>query len=96
MERRDYKITKFGSYFPLNIRKEFLSDKGISVAFLVSGVDLSIMPIGKVNFDEESDLKLEEIKKEGKLSAKHRAFEYIPNFGFNEVNAEEQTWFKFN
>jgi len=63
------------------------------VAFLISGYDLSLMQ-NSVDFDAESDSIIEKIKSSPEQKPKY-AFEYQNNLGFQEVDADEQTWFKF-
>lgn len=73
------------------IRYEVLSG-GKVIAFIIFGTDLSVMQFGdSIDFDKESDLIIEK-NKDSKI---HRAFEYVQNFGFNEVDIKIQKWFIF-
>jgi hypothetical protein len=47
-----------------------------------------------VDFDAESDSIIEKIKSSPEQKPKY-AFEYQNNLGFQEVDADKQTWFEF-
>lgn len=65
---------------------------GKGIAFAIAGTDLSVMQFGSpVDFDAASDLLIEKHK----ASDKNLAFEYVQNFGFDEVDATQQNWFHF-
>lgn len=63
------------------------------VAFIVFGSDISVLK-DAVNFDLESDMILEKIKKEKEPQKKY-AFEYRIGKGFESVDVNSQTWFTF-
>lgn len=75
----------------MQIRYQALSS-GKVIAFAIAGTDLSTLQFGNpIDFDQESDALLEEHHN----SEKNMAFEYVPNFGFDEVDTASQGWFKF-
>lgn len=84
----DHKLEKFQGH-PNPIRW------GVNpyVAFFISGYDLSLMQ-NPVDFDAESDSIIEKIKSSPEQKPKY-AFEYQNNLGFQEVDADKQTWFEF-
>ena len=62
------------------------------IAFGIAGTDLTTMQFGNdVDFDKESD----ELIEKNRNSESNIAFEYVPNFGFDEIDTKAQTWFKF-
>jgi hypothetical protein len=75
----------------MRIRYDALPN-GKVIAFAVAGTDLSTMQFDSpVDFDSESDALIEKHKD----SAENLAFEYVPTFGFDEVDVNQQKWFKF-
>lgn len=74
-----------------SIRYEVLPN-GKIIAFGIAGTDLTTMQFGNdVDFDKESD----ELIEKNRGSESNMAFEYVPNFGFDEVDTKTQTWFRF-
>ncbi len=63
------------------------------VAFIVYGKDISVLQ-NPVDFDRESDVIIENLKKDSSSKAKY-AFRYRVGVGFEEVDADSQTWFDF-
>lgn len=94
METKDkFKMIKFRSDSGgfRSIRYEALPN-GKIIAFGIAGTDLTTMQFGaEIDFDKESD----ELIGKNRDSEKNMAFEYVPNFGFDEVDTGAQTWFKF-
>jgi len=88
-----FKLTKFNrdnSGFK-QIRWNILSS-GKVIAFGIAGTDLSTLQFGdEIDFDKESDITLEKYRD----SNSNMAFEYVPNVGFEEVDATKQGWFIF-
>lgn len=75
----------------MSIRYEVLPN-GKIIAFALAGTDLSVMQFGTpVDFDGESDHIIEERKD----TDKNLAFEYVQNYGFDEINVDQQKWFHF-
>lgn len=87
------KMDKFqtGNGGIMAIRKGALASVKLAV-FGISGTDLTVMQFeSPVDFDAESDLLIEMYKD----SEKNLAFEYVPHFGFDEVDTDQQGWFHF-
>ena len=75
----------------MSIRYEVLPN-GKIIAFALAGTDLSVMHLGAaVDFDAESDRLIDEHKD----TDKNLAFEYVQNYGFDEVDINQQKWFHF-
>ena len=88
-----FKLTKFHGDDAgfMQIRYQALPN-GRVIAFAVAGTDLSTLQFGDpIDFDKESDVLLEKHDD----SDRNMAFEYVPNFGFDEVDTASQNWFKF-
>lgn len=75
----------------MSIRYEVLPN-GKIIAFALAGTDLSVMQLGEsVDFDAESDRLIEKYRD----TDKNLAFEYVQNYGFDEVDVDQQKWFHF-
>ena len=74
-----------------SIRYEVLPN-GKIIAFALAGTDLTVMQFdAPIDFDVESDRLIEQHKN----TEKNLAFEYVPNYGFDEVDVDQQKWFHF-
>lgn len=74
-----------------SIRYEVLPN-GKIIAFALAGTDLTVLQFdAPVDFDTESDRLIEQYKN----TEKNLAFEYVPNYGFDEVDVDQQKWFRF-
>ena len=75
----------------MSIRYEVLPN-GKIIAFALAGTDLTVMQFDvPVDFDAESDRLMEQHEN----TEKNLAFEYVRNYGFNEVDVDQQKWFHF-
>lgn len=85
---RQHKLTKFHGH-PNPVRWEI----NPYIAFIIYGYDLSLLQ-APVDFNKESDSIIEDIKSLSEKKQKY-TFEYKVGLGFQEVDADQQTWFKF-
>lgn len=89
-----FKMTKFHDSDSgiIKIHYETLPS-GKTIAFGIAGTDLSTMQFGDGNFD--FDKESDDIIRKHETSDTNRAFEYVPNLGFDEVKTDKQNWFVF-